>query len=816
MRKSMSTKLNTFLLLLVFSISTGQVIAQNTNGIFFQAVARDNFSNPAKDRKIYVQSSIIQTTPTGTKVLTEEHQANTDATGVFSISLGNGIRLGGTASGLTTIDWSKGPFYLNLKVAITPIGGSSSWDYTKEWVDMGTTSFGAVPFALYSASSAKVDDKLNITDTTKMLAVYAKAMSVKSLETAVASKLTAADTLTMLAPYAKAAFTIDSSFFKTQLATKLSLADSTKYVTPTQLASYNFSSGGGNTRIVTIDTSSLSNRINLKANVSDINTALASKASFDSPTFIGIVSATTANVGNISTQVATTAFVNNAISSINAMSLSGTVSVLNGGTGANSLTGLIKGNGTSPFTTAIAGTDYQAPIILTTTGSGAATLSGTTINIPTPSTLPTASSTILGGIIVGNNLNIDGSGVLSANINAGSISGTVAVSNGGTGQTSISGIQSSLGLAGSKVAIGSTSGQTSQGSGAVALGAGSGQTNQGSQSVAIGYVAGYNNQGANSVAIGSNAAQSGQGTSAVAIGLAATSGGNNSVALGGFASSSYSNSTAIGYQAVASAPNTIQLGADGVSISGSTAVTNVRTSGTLTVGTVTYPNVHGSSNQVLTTTGSGTLTWTTPSTGNSNTHSIGESYGGGIVFYTWDNGAHGLIVSKTDQCCVAPISGKFYAGTYTRTMARNGSGGANTSAETNYASIIGGGVGAGKKNTLLILSSQGYGDGSMYAARYANEYSVTEGGVLYDDWYLGSVDEYHLLANNYNQIKSISGFTEVQSDKDYWTSTEIDQNNAYTVYIKCVSSSNIFRVFPNGKSFTSSGGYGNVRAIRSF
>jgi hypothetical protein len=228
----------------------------------------------------------------------------------------------------------------------------------------------------------------------------------------------------------------------------------------------------------------------------------------------------------------------------------------------------------------------------------------------------------------------------------------------------------------------------------------------------------------------------------------------------------------------------------------------------------------GASGNVLTSNGT---TWTSsaPSGGGgsgsgSGIHNVGDVYGGGVVFYTWDNGAHGLIVAKTDQCCVGSTSGKFYAGTNTRTMALNGRGGASTSAETNYTTIVGGGVGAGKKNTLLILSSQGYGDGSMYAARYANEYSVTAGGVLYDDWYLGSVDEYHLLANNYNLIKTASGFTEVQADKDYWTSTEIDQNMAYTVYLKCVASSNIFRVFPNNKSFTASGGYGNVRAIRSF
>jgi hypothetical protein len=40
-------------------------------------------------------------------------------------------------------------------------------------------------------------------------------------------------------------------------------------------------------------------------------------------------------------------------------------------------------------------------------------------------------------------------------------------------------------------------------------------------------------------------------------------------------------------------------------------VGNVKASGTVTAGTVTYPNTHGSANQVLSTTGSGTLAWTT-------------------------------------------------------------------------------------------------------------------------------------------------------------------------------------------------------------
>jgi hypothetical protein len=79
------------------------------------------------------------------------------------------------------------------------------------------------------------------------------------------------------------------------------------------------------------------------------------------------------------------------------------VTVAQGGTGATTLTGLVKGNGTSALTAAVSGTDYQAPLNLTTTGTGAATLSGTSLNIPTPSsssgTAHTVGESYGGGII---------------------------------------------------------------------------------------------------------------------------------------------------------------------------------------------------------------------------------------------------------------------------------------------------------------------------------------------------------------------------------------------------------------------------------
>jgi hypothetical protein len=63
----------------------------------------------------------------------------------------------------------------------------------------------------------------------------------------------------------------------------------------------------------------------------------------------------------------------------------------------------------------------------------------------------------------------------------------------------------------------------------------------------------------------------------------------------------------------------------------------------------------GSSGQVLTSAGLGTLTWTTPSS--AVTHTIGESFGGGIVFYVTTDGLHGLIAETIDS----PNAWWFYA-----------------------------------------------------------------------------------------------------------------------------------------------------------
>ena len=79
-------------------------------------------------------------------------------------------------------------------------------------------------------------------------------------------------------------------------------------------------------------------------------------------------------------------------------------------------------------------------------------------------------------------------------------------------------------------------------------------------------------------------------------------------------SGALTNATAIGAGAIVSASNTIQLG--------NTDVTNVKTSGNITAGAVTYPKTDGAAGTVLTANANGIPTWTAvagllPSSGNS-------------------------------------------------------------------------------------------------------------------------------------------------------------------------------------------------------
>jgi hypothetical protein len=357
--KTPLTVLVAFLFLSPF-VSKAQI---SNGGIFFQAIARDNMSNPAKDRKIYVQSSIIQNTATGNIVLSELHQTNTDPTGIFSIGIGQGVRTGGLVTNLTNIPWAQGPFFLNLKIAISPTAPIPNWDYTKEWIDLGTTPFGTVPYALYAGSAAGLNDKLSISDTTSMLAIYAKAQAVKTLESTVNTKVGVTDTAAMLVPYRKMVNEIIASnitsltagSINTALSSKVNVADSAiVYITPMQLKSVKF------------DTTSIVQRIDTKLDkvtgIAGSATKLATARNINGVAFDGSGDITITSTADAGTLTGTTIK-----STVTGSSLT-SVGTLTNLTVTNPITGSITGNAATASTATTATTAGTAT---TTTGNAA-------------------------------------------------------------------------------------------------------------------------------------------------------------------------------------------------------------------------------------------------------------------------------------------------------------------------------------------------------------------------------------------------------------------------------------------------------------
>ena len=184
-----------------------------------------------------------------------------------------------------------------------------------------------------------------------------------------------------------------------------------------------------------------------------------------------------------------------------------------------------------------------------------------------------------------------------------------------------------------------------------------------------------------------------------------------------------------------------------------TTLTNLSTVGTITSGvwsgsiiTIekggTGLNATGTNGQILTSTSSGTLTWTNL-TGK---HIIGEEYGGGIIFYTYDEGRHGLIAALGD---ITPLGGGFsmaWEATPSNISTRDG-------------------INAGIYNTELINSRTVFS--SSYAAGRCRDYNANDFG----DWYLPSRYELQLLRLQISIIPGINGGYYWSSSANYGDGT---------------------------------------------
>lgn len=150
-------------------------------------------------------------------------------------------------------------------------------------------------------------------------------------------------------------------------------------------------------------------------------------------------------------------------------------------------------------------------------------------------------------------------------------------------------------------------------------------------------------------------------------------------------------------------------------------------------------------------------------------YTLGEQYGGGIVFYVDSTQQHGLIAATVDQSTTAP----WWNGTFVATNA--------TSATDGFT------------NTQKIVAAQQSGE---YAARICDGYA----GGGFTDWFLPSKDQLDKL---YSNRMFVGGF----SEEIYWSSTEFDVASVWV------------QDFTNGQQHldnSSDGANVHTRAIRTF
>ncbi|MFH0755718.1 MAG: hypothetical protein V2B15_00335 [Bacteroidota bacterium] len=131
---------------------------------------------------------------------------------------------------------------------------------------------------------------------------------------------------------------------------------------------------------------------------------------------------------------------------------------------------------------------------------------------------------------------------------------------------------------------------------------------------------------------------------------------------------------------------------------------------------------------------------------NSQTYAIGESYGGGIVFYVDGTKKHGYVAALNDQTSSENIvwgcEGTFVTGTSTA-------------------------VGTGQANTTAIVNSC---SANGIAARICDQLELNG----FSDWFLPSKDELDLMYQNLH-VQQLGNF----SDFLYWSSSQIDEDNVW-------------------------------------
>lgn len=137
---------------------TGNLLAQAPQEMNYQAVLRKANGDIMSSESVTLKLSLLKGSPAGAPVYTETHTTQTNAYGLINLGIGSGI----SSDTFQTINWSNGPYYLQLNV---------------DGTDMGTTPLLSVPYAFYAQEagngfSGDYNDLTNKPDSTEVDPIF--------------------------------------------------------------------------------------------------------------------------------------------------------------------------------------------------------------------------------------------------------------------------------------------------------------------------------------------------------------------------------------------------------------------------------------------------------------------------------------------------------------------------------------------------------------------------------------------------------------------------------------------------------------------
>lgn len=126
------------------------LFAQVPQAFSFQGVAFDANGKPVADKNIAIKAEILNGSPNGSVEYSELHATNTNANGLYSLSIGYGEASIGT---FEKVDWSAGQKYISI--SLDPNGGTN-------FVAMGVSQLLSVPYALVSGNAVSTNPKIYV------------------------------------------------------------------------------------------------------------------------------------------------------------------------------------------------------------------------------------------------------------------------------------------------------------------------------------------------------------------------------------------------------------------------------------------------------------------------------------------------------------------------------------------------------------------------------------------------------------------------------------------------------------------------------